>query len=268
MSHYIGDYVVCLMEYGELPSLGVADATQKNHLSGTGRSCDTQFENFSFADGRPSIGSKSSSSGTGGGKNNSPSGDNKNSAGSADKAGRGKKSGAGSDSDDRLTRNRASSGRSSPYTAGAIRRSGSSSTTDGSDSGNQKVRVIADDEAELRGDRRNGYGAVTRGKRYGGNDKYRAITGSMAAEIEKNAPKKARTPTSATVKINGEGENRFGPYKKIFIPPEAKKIPTKEDDNSGFGFGYIIRWLLIAGMILAIIVFFGGQIMNYSNSKE
>src|SRR5262245_45898196 len=44
-NHYIGDYVVCLLDYGELPSLGGAEAFSDGE-------CDKKFEPFTVAGGR------------------------------------------------------------------------------------------------------------------------------------------------------------------------------------------------------------------------
>ena len=275
MNRYIGDYVVCLMEYGELPSLGVSDATQKNHSGGTGKQCDQQFAGFTFEGGRSPTGGGGSIGGSGtttGGKSNSPGG--KNSSPNAGNSSKGSSaaSKSKSDSDSGSDKNNfGSSGRSnkgsSPYSKGEIKRSGGFGTSDsGSDIAGQKTRVI-EDEDELKRKRKYGFGAISRTQGSGNGERYRAITGTMEAEIEKRAPKKLRAPT-ASIKPLLDDRSQFGPYRKSFTPPVVKKIEQKEDNNSGFSFGYIIRWLIIGGMILAIIVFFGGQIMNYSNSKE
>lgn len=275
MNHYIGDYVICLMEYGELPSLGIVDSNLKKHLAGTGKTCDKNFADFSFESGKPPVGSGSGGTGSGsgsgsGGKSNSANGSNTNSSSTAGKDGKDNSS-SDADSDSSGSGGKyKNSGRStsaSPYTNGSIKRSGSSNTADASEIGGQKVRVLADDE-EASGRKRGsgGYSRI-RSSSYR-NDKYRPITGTMLAEIEKTLPKRARAPaTSITISTSDEG-SRFAPYKKTFIPPQPVILEAKVDDNSGFGFGYIIRWLIIAGMILAIVIFFGSQVMNYSNSKD
>lgn len=259
INHYIGEYVICLMEYGELPSLGVSDSTLKNHMSGIGKSCDEEFAGFTFEDGRPPTGgsgpsrSKTNSSADDGGKNSSS---------SADEAGSNKDSSSDSGSKKSGSRRGGSKSRSSPYTRGAINRSNDFGTADASGS-DEKVRVIEDDDGKK--------GAGWRSSSRRGSSSYskrRTVAGNMLAEIEKTAPKKLRAPAVSVISLPGEGGSQFGPYKKVFIPPEAKKVAEREDDNSGFSFGYIIRWLIIAGMVLAIVIFFGSQIMNYSNSSE
>ena len=284
ISHYIGDYVTCLMEYGELPSLGVAAADQKKHLDGTGKKCDEDFAGFTFEDGRPSNGGGGPGSGgtgtggtgkTGSGNNdNSANNGNKNNSSNAAKDGSNNKSGkdGGSDSGSDLGagggRNGSKSGKQqTPYAKGEVSRSNSLTTNDASDDGSRKVRVLEEDEEAKKKRKNSGAGFRSRGGSYGGNDRYRAITGFMQAEMEKTIPRKPRAPSSTIVRLKDDGF-RLGPYSKSFTPHVVKPPTVKDDDNSGFSFGFFIRWLLIAAMILAIIVFFGGQIMNYSNSKD
>lgn len=283
ISHYIGDYVTCLMEYGELPSLGVAAADQKRHLDGSGKKCDEDFAGFTFVDGRPSNGGGTGSGGPGTGgtggtgsgnsNNNSANAGSKNNSSNAGKGGSNDKSGSDGDSGSGNDLGRGRSGsrsgkQQSPYANGQINRSNSLTTNDSYDDGGRKVRVLEEDEEAKKKKKNSGLGGFRSrsGGNYG-NDRYRAITGIMQAEMEKTLPRKPRAPASTVVRLKDDS-NRLGPYSKVFTPPPVKAAPVKEDDNTGFSFGFFIRWLLIAAMILAIIVFFGGQIMNYSNSKE
>ena len=135
INHYIGEYVICLMEYGELPSLGVSDSTQKKHMDGAGKSCDEEFAGFTFEDGRPPTGGSGSSRG----KTNSSTENSKNSSSSADKAGSSSDSGSDSGSKNSSSRRGGSKSRSSPYTKGTINRSNEFGAVDASDS-DEKVR--------------------------------------------------------------------------------------------------------------------------------
>jgi len=260
MNSYIGDYTVCLMEYGELPSLGISESALKKHVGAA--NCDTKFAGFTFENGRPPTGGAGASSG--GAKTGSAAG-SKNAAANADKAdrnsrdtdkknGSSKKSGAGRGS--------------SPYTRNQISRSNDLGTADGAaNTGNKKVKVIedeADDENARRG-RGRGYGETKRART--SQLKYKTITGPEAEKIEKQSARLRRAPAKSVVATAPVTGNQFGPYKKIFSPPETKPTVIKQEDESNFAFGNILRWLIIGGMIIAIIVFFGGQIMNYSNSE-
>ena len=280
MGKYMGEYIVCLMEYGELPSLEVADSSQKNHIGSTGKSCDQQFAGFTFVNGRPATGGGGSgggtgvSSGSGGNGNSNSTSGNKNSSTNASNSGNGKKSssdsGSGKDSEnsDLIKNGGGSKKGSSPYSKKEITRSDGFGTSDGSDSASQKTRVIEEEDGDGR-KKKDASGAYSRSRGYsGGSDKYRAITGNMLAEIERNEPKKPRAPSSSITRALADSGFQMGPYKKVFVPPLNTKPEEKAEDNSSFGFGFIIRWLIIGGMILAIIVFFGGQVLNYSNSKD
>ncbi len=268
MNHYIGEYTVCLMEYGELPTLNTTNADLSKHVGGSsgGRVCDKQFEPFTLAEGRPPVGSgASASSGSSAGKTK----------GGSQSGGSGK--GGPSDSKSAADNNSALAGqiknsnsgrKASPYTNGQISRSGAYGTSDAGPeaAGGDKVKVI-EEEGQKDGGRYGSNSSRTT-RRLDSNEKYRALTGVMAAEIEKRSPQKAPLARISTRTLASDESSRFGPFKKTFTPPDLKTQAQKEDDNSGFSFGNIIRYLIIAGMILALIVFFGGQILNYSNSQE
>lgn len=266
LNHYIADYTICLMDYGELPSLGVQDSNQKKHeASGV---CDKEFEGFTLANGRPPVGSGGAS--RSGSANRSQDTKAKGGGGS-----RGSGSGSGSGSSDQASKSKpgtkrgrnGSDGRKSPYGSGQISRNGSPGTGDAASVENKKSKVI---ETEQDNDSRGGNGGRqdSRNLVQFQKIKYRAITGAMLEEFEKKERKAVRVPTSTSIPVIGDTGNRFGPYKKAFTPPEPKKIVERADDNSGLGFGGFFRMLIIIAMIVAIVVFFGGQIMNYNNSKD
>lgn len=265
MDSYIGDYTICLMEYGELPTLGVEETALKTHVGASG--CDKKFASFTFGSGRPSVGGSGSGSGRGGSGKSGAGGSSKNSSSSANKA----SNNNGSDDSDASGKKRGlRSGGSSAYAKGQINRSNDLGTADSqSGAGNKKAKIIEED----------GGGEESPRRRYGGSNsnssafansriKYKAIRGVLAEEIKKRSPKIPRAPARTVVAVSSQAGNQFGPYKKTFTPPEPPRAETKQDDGSSFSFGNILRWLIIGGMIIAIIVFFGGQIMNYSNSKD
>ncbi|MEK6627017.1 MAG: hypothetical protein AABY53_00185 [Bdellovibrionota bacterium] len=255
---YIGGYTICLMEYGELPTLGVEEAAQKTHLGATG--CDSKFDSFTFSSGRPPTAGSGSSGGRGSGSG--ASGSNKNSSSSANKD----SSGDGSDDKDGSGIRRGG-GRASTYAKGQVNRSSDLGTADGpSSASNKKIKVIEEDGAEEKRSRR---GSSSNTPTFAkSNIKYKAITGALAEEIKKRSPRIQRVPAKTVVAVASETGSQVGPFKKTFTPPEPKKVEVREEDGSAFSFGNILRWLIIGGMIIALIVFFGGQIMNYSNSKD
>lgn len=280
MNKYMGDYISCLMEYGELPSWGVQDTDLKQHTSGAGggKVCDSSFDGFTIAGGRPASGGGGGTGGgknTSGGKNEAPGGGkntgSKNNSNASNNSSSQQSSSSGSSS--------SSSSSQSPYSSGQVRRGGSSAggraggTTDGrvtAGESDEKVQVIEESEGETEGPRKNLYARGRQTRRIYQQDKYRAITGKLAEEIEKKTKKVERKPTTTTLAKVTSGGYMFTPKKRAFVPPtDLKKTTFKDDgDDGSFQFGYFIKWLLIAGMILAIVILIGGQILNYSKSGE
>lgn len=275
LGKYIGDYTICLMEYGELPSLGVQSADVNKHAAGTGKSCNQQYQAFTFAEGRPYAGGGSGNGGQGGGsQNGSKNGSGRNGAGGNSASGKGAgKSGsedsaaADGDGPGKGDKNGKGGNGKSPYTTGKISRAGDYGTNDGGEDA-QKSRIIPldeDEESSSRKKQSRNLSLIGGRTDYGG---YHAVTGRMQEEYQKSIRNKMdRAPTSNVV-VLGNGDSSILPYKHPFVQREVKKTAEVAEDNSKFSFGYFMRWILIAGMVLAIVVFFGGQIMNYSNSQD
>lgn len=288
VNKYIGDYITCLMEYGELPTLGVQDSSLKKHIGGSGRVCDEQYDAFSFADGRPASGSSGSSSSGSSGRSSSSSSSStsKNSKSSSSSSSSSNSSASNSSGNDSDGENETASGitkggrdgRGGSSRSANRNKPGQSSSpvygsSDRSFGDNGKVKII-DPEGE--GEDEDGAGKKGRKGRRNiryvnyGRDKYRAVSGRMLKEIEKREKNRGaikRSP-AGTVRITKIEDDRLAPTKKTFTPPVAKKDIYKESKETPFGFGNLIRWLFIAGMIVAIVIFFGGQLLNYSNSDS
>ena len=60
---------------------------------------------------------------------------------------------------------------------------------------------------------------------------------------------------------------RFLPQKRTFNPPKWD-APKEEAKDEGFDFGNFMKWIIIAGIVIAAFILFGGQVMNYSNSDN
>lgn len=264
MNQYIGGYTKCLMDYGELPSLGVTAGDQKKHEGNS--ECDSKFENFSLAAGRPPVGGKTASSsssqpanGKGGAASKSKDGSDSETA---------EKSNSGKSGGSALAKQGRSKGADSPYTSGEISRRGDYGSADGPSRDSGKSKVI--DGGDIDEESGRGFGGGRRSSRLAGAQKvkYRAILGNEAEKIDKSLRKKIRAPAKTLIPaVVGTGA-QIGPYTKKFIPPPPPPPKERNDDGSGFSFGGFFRVLIIAAMIVAIVVFFGGQIMNYSNSSD
>ncbi len=255
--NYIGAYTECLMDYGELPSLGSSDEDLKKHLS-DGRKCEAKFENFTMAKGRNlknetgGSSDKNNQSENSSSDSDSASNRNKSRNGQSDSAGS-SGGGGGSGGADGRVRN-----------ASSIRR-----TSDGGSNTNAKVKTI-----EEEGDSDGGLDSAGRGGQsrtiYRDRNKYKAITGQMAEQIlkaDKGIPK--REPVTRTIaKADDNGGNGIGPRVSIVQPQQLTTIKAEEEKPVDWGMGNFLKWILIIGMVVAIVVFFGGQILNYSNSDS
>lgn len=278
---YMGDYIVCLMDYGELPTMGLpSSAGLSKHDSGS--MCDRKFENFTFGEGRPPVSSPGTTQqGGGGGSNpNSNQSSRTSTNGSDNDANSNNKSnsqnGGSGASDLAKAGEGGSSGSSSksPYKSGQVQRKGDVyGTLDGAGSGgDSKSRVIDDDGDDAAGaggrNRRQGRRGRNNTIYYGEN--YRAITGGKAFDALNKQLKKsqARKPTATIRSIATEEGRSLSSNRKEITPQERLKEPPPSSDDGKFTFGNFMRWLLIAGMVIAIVIFFGGQVMNYSNSSD
>ncbi len=275
---YAGNYIVCLMEYGELPQLGVNNDDLKKHQGKP--NCVAKF---SIAGGATLTGG--SSSGGSGSFNTNSAANNKSSqlanngknsasganAGKDGKTGSGKNGSDSTDADsDGAGGGRGGRGGSSgSYANGRINRGGGAGVTDGAAGSpdGDKVRVIDGRGDDLAFGKNGDYDRSSRVVYK--NNRYKAITGQMYDEIEKTTKKEPRKPTSRKVaSVKEEEAFRPGPRKSAFTPPERKPQAEYQDKDENFSFGYLLKWLLIAGMVIAIIIFFGGQVLNYSNSDN
>jgi len=268
ISSYIGDYFICLMDYGELPKLSYASAADTSN-------CKAQFsitKGASLTTGGSSSSGSSSSSQASNRKDNSKSGSGSGSGSGSDSknADAAKKSGdKGSDSDGRSGVSGAGANASSPYANGTISRGRSIGLGDGATSGSDKVKLIEEEDGAGNG---RGYGRDRGGSRtvrYQYRNRYKAVAGEYYDELEKKEDrKKPRKAEARKIAQATEEGLRPGPRRGTVTPPPTKDIGQIEDKSDGFAFGYILKWLLIAGMVIAILIFFGGQVLNYSNSDS
>ena len=79
-------------------------------------------------------------------------------------------------------------------------------------------------------------------------------------------PKKGKPPVAKTDK-KSEDARALKPRRAI--EDTRRRSVASIDVNEGeFSFGAMIRWLIIAALILAIIIFFGGQLLQIMRSRE
>lgn len=110
------------------------------------------------------------------------------------------------------------------------------------------------------------------GRRGRSRAQYRGVSGYMAEQYEKEVEGRPRITSSAGRKRIPVGEELLGSTtetrRRVDPPPPPKRTVAGEMTDEGLSFGNIFKYLLIAGIVIAIVVFFGGQVMNYTNSQE
>ncbi|MES2802342.1 MAG: hypothetical protein V4654_07615 [Bdellovibrionota bacterium] len=274
INNYLGLYTECLMAHGELPALGVSGATSfsdgsglKEHLN-SGYKCESGFKPFTITGGRPPVGGSSSNnqpSGNSGGQGGTPSENSSTTAaGSANKSS--SKDGSSDKDKDAVGRN--GSGRS-PYEEGDIKRSGRRSADGFAGAGSDRTRLIEDDSE---GDEEGGSGRRRpRESRiiYRDNPRQRKLLGPAAQQLVNNSSRstnKRKVTSRAIAKADNGGFS--GPRSGLMKQPPEKVIIAAETKEAGWGFGQMLKWLLIIGILVALIIFFGGQLLNYSNSDS
>ncbi|MGZ3770301.1 MAG: hypothetical protein ACXVCP_11820 [Bdellovibrio sp.] len=241
VSNYMGKYVGCLLEYGELPTLGSDTPSGPDDDS----ECNKKFKPGTLADGRPPQNGGNSGEG--------------NSSSNKSKSGSDKKSDSNSNG-----------GGSGTHAGSASRNGGSnilgnkrpSSGVDGASSKNNG-KVVEISLAD------GGSGSFFKGKNDSGNytgpngkTSYIPITG--LTEMEKKLLPKKKENGGRTVIESGGPE--AAAKKTTVKKPEPKMVAEKEDEP--FTIGNFMRYLLIAAIIIVLLIFIGGQALQMSKSFE
>lgn len=228
LQNYMGAYLECLIDIGELPSLG--------YEGGSGE-CNTKFQPGTLGAGRPPR------AGSGGGNNSANKGAGSESGGGG--------SGGGSAGD--------RGGRSSAGSRGFP--VGTNSGADGPGSGSGS-KVLTEALPETRYFRmRSSAFAVSNET---GRRSSTGVTGIISMEQEKIKKREQRAFTTARLD-NSEGESQRG--KKLIVKPGERKIAA-EETAPAWGFSQYLKYFLILIIIIAIILFLGGQVLQISKSME
>lgn len=250
ISGYVGGYFKCLMVQGELPALGVSDGDLSKH-TGAGYKCSASLDKTPIASqdggGTKNIGTTTLLS------SEVPKGSTKATASS--RAGVSSSTGPKKKPASRRSNNNSSddSDDSTKFSSNLRNRSEAYSSSDGE--ADDDVRSIPMARRELATEK---------------SEAYRPVSGAMEAAIKKNTrggvlsrrlnvPKKISLP---------DDDLRPGPRRSKFNPPQRAVATITEEPETEMGFGYFLKWIMIAGIGIAIFIFFGGQIMNYNNSDS
>lgn len=230
--NYFGEYLTCLLETGELPSLG-----------GPQGSGECQPKAFALSDGGGKDG-KDGSSGSGGGGSE----DDKNED-SASGGGSSRPTTASADSASSINRSRAGRSRVIAARGGA-----------GGSGG---------DEDSKKGDDQNGEGSFNSYNQNKNGGQQRILVkqseSSKKRRIEEGKKDRTRTKVKSDTDLAGDrqGAPALQKYKKRVIASAGDG-----DEGFEFSFGNILRWLLIAALIIAIVLFIGGQVLQVSKSID
>lgn len=241
INNYMGKYTACLLEYGELPSFGTQNPSAVEEDS----ECNKKFSEASLAGGRPPVNS---------GKNgDDSSGKSKSQGGNSDNSSSDSSSGSGG----------------STYAGSSSRRGGSyinqrrrpSSGIEGdSRAANGKIVEIALDSGANGGFFR----SSNNSSRYiGPGRKINSIGITGLTDEEKKKLAKKADGVSKTI-VTGDGIAQ-PPKKTIVKKPEAKAVIEEEKPLT---IGNFIRYLFIACLIIALVIFIGGQALQMSKSLE
>lgn len=229
LQNYVGEYIECLIDYGELPALGYSESEVEQE-------CNRAFEAFSLARGRPRAPSENSSS-------------------RRDLAGRG--SGA----------QRADGASRSGSRVTNLNSSGGSARTAGVDSASiqgkqREVPVESLDETSYLRARRTSSSSGAGGAGGVRTIQAEGFAGVLAAEREKARRREQRLRTVAS-----SGDSPTPAAKKFVVtPPKPKEAPASQGFE--LGLGGIFRLALILAIIIAIIFFIAGQALQITKSME
>ncbi len=226
---YMGSYVECLLESSELPSFGYEEAEIN------AESCSAKFAGATWNKGRPPLGEGSSGSDS----DNSANASSSSSSESSRSSGNGR---AGS----------ASRGGSSTFKSPSSPPRGV-----GDGAGDGKTTEIAIDDSGggfFKGSTGSSYAVQSRKK------SYVAITG-LTEEERKKITKKPEPRGAPLIVSEGLGA---APKKTAVKPPPAREVAQEKEE--GFTIGNFIRIIFIAAIIIALVLFIGGQALQMSKS--
>lgn len=250
MSKYIGTYFKCLISQGELPALGVSDGDLQKHLT-AGYKCSIGYEGTVVASG-----SANGSAAASNGSTKALSANQGSTAATAASRGgstagkskkepkkRNKSFSVNDNSSDDSNRFSSLQNRSEPYKTG-----------DSADDDSGQVRSVPM--------------AVSSEPR--SSEKYRAVNGRLQESIlnKTRGGLQSRRDNQTRLLSSNEESLRPGPRRHKLNPPTRAVASATEEIDTELGFGYFMKWIMIAGIGIVIFIFFGGQIMNYSNSDS
>lgn len=258
LDRFFGDYIACLLETGELPSLG-GDGPSSSE-------CVTPFQEFSISAGRNLAGGDSS-------QGNGNSGNSENGSGNG--------SGNGGDSSSSSSGGGGSNNSNSNLRPANVVNGGGVANSDSrknlGNGGLRPSRQIVNKSVVQGKDGKNtgGFGDSNDSGGFGRRGGRRIIRrrriiylgdNYLDEEKKKKQSVASAASTKAKAKSGADGDGLREPLLKI----KKKKVFDKMESDTGFkmGFGNFIKFLLIGGILIAIFIFLGGQAVQIKKSWQ
>lgn len=232
---YFGEYISCLLETGELPSLG-------GDTNANAQTCSASFEPFSLKNGRPLISTSSGSSG---------SGSDRNSRG--DSASRGRGSNRGN-----MARSRNARLRSPKVTRNMSTRNADASTENAANSKKDSTKK----QAVRRFDMGPNMNSRTNRKVAQGQ-----IPISQRFKMLKQE-KEGRNFQANINSKNSKGGSELRAKKVLFDPSKFRTIASNTSPEIELSFGDYMRYIIILALVVMILIFFGGQLFQLKKGWE
>ncbi len=229
LNAYMGTYIQCLLEFGELPSLG-GEST-------TGGECNARFQPATLANGRPP-------------KSESESSNRQSEQRSKDE---------GSEEEIRQANRTGNRG-------GASGSSGRGRIGDslGADGGGEAKKTVVIDLNEEAGSKfftpSRGGGARSQTATRADRISRYYLTETEVQELERSQSRRSAAPLFEMTPVAQKNK------KYTVEPPPQRTIASQGEDS--FSFGHIIRWIIIALMILFVLIFLGGLLSQFSRASR
>ena len=231
MKDYMGQYIECLLDMGELPTIGGDTA------SGT---CTSKFKAFTVQNGRQPISND---------KNKSKSDSNDDESANKERVRR------SDDASSSAGSNGSGGGRGHRSTA-IGRNTGADGLGGGSNDKQLTETLPSSQYFKLKSSGSSLVGSETNAQ----DGKKEMI---LPMNQEKGLGKKEKS-----LKISAQDDSGSnGQSKKLIIKPQERKVANEADDQP-WSFGQYIKFALILVIIIAIVLFLGGQILQISKGME
>ncbi len=269
-----GTYYRCLLEAGELPGVGAVCSDKKSRFDmANGTTLVTNTPGSAGTGGPGGGGSGGGGSGSGGSGGGGSGGGGGGSGGNQAGGGRGGAGSGSSDgggsgsngSDETVGGSSQGSGGGSGSVVGRLRNLGRARSTAVGTTG------TSDKEA---GDKASGAPPISAAGSRASGDGLKAVRTKMDFQMDGQQYSRAETAmvtattASASSAKPAEKGDALRPRKAVENTDRKPAGKQLEDKGGGLEFGKLFRMFIIIGIIIAIVVFLGGQVLQISKSGE